>query len=206
MSRVARLALVGLCALALSACERKWETSYNQNPTPEQSAAWRLNAVSVDVPRTLTVSEADNFSAADGDIVWRGEPPGDRYIQVQRIMQEAVETGAATLSSHGRPVNVNVTVNQFHALTEMARARLTVSGVHNINFDIAVVDARTGAVLASEAGVSADLVAFSGQDAVRAEAAGQSQRVRIVSHVSNVVAGWLGTGPDVRQTFSRIGT
>ncbi|WP_299206890.1 DUF6778 family protein [uncultured Tateyamaria sp.] len=191
-------------AFALSACTQVWETNYDQNPSAEQSKGWRLNTVSVDVPRTLTVTEANTFSA-EADIVWRGELPGDRYAQVERIMREAIEKGAAGLRNRGRAVDLRVTVTRFHAVTDRTRRQLSAAGVHNINFAIQVVDARSGAVLAAEPDVSADLVAFSGQQALDAEAAGQTQRVRIVNHVANVIAGWLGTGPDVRQSFSRVG-
>lgn len=199
-----KVSLGVFAAFALSACTQVWETSYDQNPSAEQSSGWRLNSVSVDVPRTLTVTEANTFSA-EADIVWRGEHPGDRHAQVERIMREAVEKGAAGLQNRGRPVDLRITVDRFHAVTDRTRRQLSAAGVHNINFAIQVVDARSGVVLAAEPDVSADLVAFSGQQALDAEAAGQTQRVRIVDHVANVIAGWLGTGPDVRQTFSRVG-
>lgn len=116
---------VAIERVSISACAQKWETSYDQNPSAEQSAGWRLNDVSVDVPRSLTVSDSGSFSAAEGDIVWSGEPPGDRFVQVARIKQEAAENRAFGLSNHGRSVNVNLTVNTFHALPERARAQLS---------------------------------------------------------------------------------
>jgi len=101
-------------------------------------------------------------------------------------------------------VNLNVEVKKFHAISDIARKNLTVSGVHNITFDITVTS-RSGAVIAKEADIQADLIAYSGQDAIDAEAQGQTQRVRIVNHLSGVFKNWFGHGTDMRQTFARMG-
>ena len=190
--------------LMLGACAQTWQTHYDEAPAAGVSTNWRASAIAVAVPDSLTVSEANVYAPA-ADIVWRGEVRGDRHKQVQRIIHEATVKGTSKLKRGSRPVRVEVTVGQFHALSHRARYQLQQSGVHNIKLAIRVIDTRTGAVLASENDIQADLLAYTGEDALQAEAAGQTQRVRIVNHVSKVIAGWLGTGPDARSSFTRIG-
>lgn len=181
----------------------KWQTNYADVVDPAVSKTWRVSQIDVQVPTTLTVSEENSY-APDADIVWRGEPRGDRYEQTRKIIGEAAATGSAGLRG-SRPVRLAITVTRFHALTEKTRYTLEKTGVHNIAFTAQVFDARTGAPLTPLDPILAELIAYSGQEAFDAEARGETQRVRIVDHVSKVIAGWLGTGPDVRDSFSRRG-
>ncbi len=206
MIRTDRRRLLAFLAapLLLAACAGgQWETSYGDVIDPKTARNWRVVAVDVRVPRNLTVSEANTY-APDADIVWRGDPPGDRYQQVDAILTEAIRRGSAGLKGN-RPVRIVATVRQFHALTEKARYGLNNAGVHNIIFTAQVVDARTGQPLTPADTIKADLVAYSGDQALAAERAGQTQKVRITDHVAKVIAGWLGIGPDVRGTFRRTG-
>lgn len=192
---------VGVCTLA--ACgSGSFETNYAPLSS-DTSKNWRVASVDVTVPSTLTVTEANSY-APDADIVWRGEPAGDRYAQVDAIITEAATAGAAGLRG-SQPVNLLIEVSEFHALTQKTRYGLENAGVHNIAFTAQVVDARSGAPLTPPSPIQADLVAYSGQQAIEAEAEGNTQRVRIVRHVTKVVAGWLGAGPDVRGSFRRRG-
>ena len=104
----------------------------------------------------------------------------------------------------GRRVALDITVHGFHALSDKARTKLPSSGVHNILFDM-TVRTSNGTVLAQEERVQADLVAYVGKQAEAAEAQGITQRVRIVSHLSNVIQNWFGNGEDMRTSFSRNG-
>lgn len=193
-----------IAILLLSACgSSEWATSYGDVVNHKDASTWRVTEIDVTVPRTLSVSEANRF-APDADIVWREELGGDRYEQVDRIITEAARRGVARLRGK-RPVKLVVEVATFHALTEKTRRVLSRSGVHNITFTAQVVDARTGAPLTPVDQIRADLVAYTGEQALVAERAGQTQRVRIIDHVSGVFAGWLGVGPDARGTFSRAG-
>ena len=71
---------------------------------------------------------------------------GYAHAQVAAIMENAVRLGAKGL--HGpRPVILQLTMSRFHALTFEAETRLSNAGVHNINFVIQVVDAKSGQVL-----------------------------------------------------------
>lgn len=196
--------ILALALMTLASCAN-WQTSYTP-VSPDVSKNWALGSVSVDVPLSLSAGEA-NVYAPSADIVWQEEilPPGEiRHTQVDAIMTEAVTRGAAGLSG-SRPVNIEVEVTRFHALSDYARVRLTNEGVHDITFLFKVTDARSGEVLVPEQLVRADLIAFSGQDSIDALAIGQTQRVRITDHVAATVAGLLGTGPDNRGEFQRLG-
>lgn len=144
---------------------------------------YSVEEMRINVPRTLDVSEANLFYPI-ADIVWRGEPKGDRYSQVQQVFSDAFGFGTASMHS-GPSVIVEVQVRRFHALTE--KTRYTVGGVYSIRFDLTVRDAKTGAVLDGPRLVIADLKAAGGGRAVAEEQAGRTQRVVIVEHLSQVI-------------------
>jgi hypothetical protein len=204
MSLPRRAALLGLTAVLLSACVGggTFETAYDPLPA-DVTRAWRLADVRVDVPRDLTVSEAKSLLPR-ADIVWREDPLGDRFAQVGKIIDDAVTRGASGLRG-SRPVVIDVTVTRFHALTFEAEQRGQNWGVHNIQFIAQVSDARTGEVLVPATDIRAELPALSGDQMRAARQKGVTQRSMITSHVAKTVAGWLGTGPDNRGTFSRQG-
>jgi hypothetical protein len=139
--------------------------------------------VIVRVPRALKVSERNSYLPR-GDIVWREDPIGDRHLQVQRIVQDAIVRGVTPLDGPVR-VNLDVTVKRFHALTE--KARYTTGGVHAITFDLAITDAETGGLVVPVREVRADLDVFGGQQALLAEARGLTQKVRITAHLAEVI-------------------
>lgn len=151
---------------------------------------WGLARVDVVVPEELVVTNQPNVRYPDADIVWYGDPEGDRKAQVAALLTEAVQAGALDALTGSDPVAIELTVRKFHAMTPRARATNLQLGVHEITFDIAVRDA-SGAVIASEAGVNADLRAFSGDEAVRAEQIGQGQKIRIQTRVAQVIRAWL---------------
>lgn len=142
-----------------------------------------VNSIVVRVPRTLKVSEANRFLPR-GDIVWRGDPMGDRYAQVQAIFQTAMAKGSATLNGPVK-VDIDIQVQRFHALTE--KARYTTGGVHAITFDLAIKDPKTGELLVPIRTIKADLDGFGGTMALQAEARGLTQKVRITDHLANVI-------------------
>jgi hypothetical protein len=203
MSLTRRAALVGLSALMLTACVGStFETAYDPL-SPEVTKSWRLAEVRVDVPKTLKVSEAKTY-LPDADIVWREDPLGDRYAQVEAILKNAITRGASGLRG-SRPVIIDVVVQRFHALTFEAELNLENDGVHNINFFARVLDAKTGEVLVPETLIKAESIALSGAEMRAARAKGMTQKSMITAHVANTIAGWLGVGPDNRGTFNRRG-
>jgi hypothetical protein len=159
-------------------------------PTPPEALSGarvaspvRIENVIVNVSQRLLVSEANSYLPS-ADIVWRGEPSGDRHAQVKDIFETAMITGAQTLDGE-RPVDLLINVRRFHALTE--KARYTVGGVHSMVFDLALADPVTGDLIEPWREVRADLKAFGGQQAVDAEARGETQKVRITAFLAEVL-------------------
>jgi hypothetical protein len=143
---------------------------------------YALADVVVSVPERLTVSEANGYMPI-ADIVWRGDPLGDRRAQIAAIMKTAFETGAGYLDG-ARPVIAEIEIRRWHSITE--RARYTTGGRHNIDFILTVRDAASGEVLEAPRLVDADLPALGGQAAIRAEQMGMGQKVRLTAHLGMV--------------------
>ncbi|WP_415403144.1 DUF6778 family protein [Tateyamaria sp. SN3-11] len=143
----------------------------------------RVENITVRVPRSLSVSEANRYLPSS-DIVWREDPIGDRHAQVANIFHAAMTQGTAPLDG-AAPVALDIEVARFHALTE--KARYTTGGVHNINFVLTLRDPETGVILGEPRKIRADLDAFGGQQALAAEARGQTQKVRITNHLAEVI-------------------
>lgn len=195
------LLLSAAAVLMLSACGGTWETAYTRVAASD-SRNWRVSKININVPRSLSVSE-ENTYAPEADIVWRGEPEGDRHAQVAQIFNDSARAGTRALRG-SRPVTLDITVHGFHALSDKARTQLSSSGVHNIIFDM-TVRASNGTILAQEQNVQADLIAYVGEQAKAAEEQGITQRVRIVHHLTNVIQNWFGYGADMHVSFSRNG-
>ena len=151
------------------------ETNYN--PT------YKVHQLTVRVPAELTVSEANRY-LPNSDIVWREDPLGNRKQQVQTILTNAIVDGVSKIEK-GRPVNMVVRLNTFHAVTE--KARYTVGGIHRINFDYVLRDVKTGQTLEYVQNFDTSLKAYGGSKAVAAIAHGQTQKVRITNHISNLM-------------------
>jgi hypothetical protein len=188
--------VLGLVALlGLSACASVDTASRNETgitsapaaiaaPAGATEAAPRLAQIAltgyeVEVPGYLKVSEANAYIPR-ADIVWRGDAPGDRYRQVEAIFEAGLAQAAPTLQG-GVPAHAKITVRRFHGLTE--KARYTTGGVHNIIFDLALYDPATGALLRPVETVHADMRALGGNRAIEADAAGQTQKVRVTEHL-----------------------
>lgn len=198
-----RFVILGVVAFMLAACSGGYRTYYENQIDSGVSRGWRVSTVTVSVPDELTVSEALTYIPR-ADIVWREDPPGDRKAQISAVLRNAIQRGASGLRGP-RPVRLVVTVNRFHALTFEAEATNYNGGVHNLDFNVAVLDARTGAELVAPMRIEADVPAFSGAEAVQRRLNGETQRSVITNHVSATIAAWLGIGPDNRGEFSRAG-
>lgn len=192
----------GLALFALAGCSGRWEVAYANGLDPEITRTWKLANVVASVPASLTVSNSNTY-APNADIVWHGEPFGDRRAQVAAIMDEAITRGASDLQGR-RPVTISARVLQFHAVTPIAVARAP-GAVHNIKYSLQVLDAATEEPLTTEEVISADLEAYVGAAAVTAAIGGLTQKTRITDHIDMVTRGWLGFGQDQRRTFSGIG-
>lgn len=153
--------------------------------TAAAATGLRIADVRVTVPERLRVSEANSYYPI-ADIVWRGEPRGDRKAQIVRIFEEAGTRAARAAGRKGQAVVVDITVRRFHCLTERARAAM--GGVHSVKFDMALRYARTGKVIGQPRFVVADIPAAGGQRALIEDAQGRTQRVVVVEHLARVIA------------------
>ena len=182
--------ILGLAlALSVTACASTDAPSKNaiiEAPTQTietQQPVYKVEQLSVAVPEELTVSEANTF-VPRADIVWREDPRGNRKHQVQAIMTNAIAQGVSKVAE-GQPVTMEVRLNTFHAVTE--KARYTVGGKHNINFDYLLRDVSTGLPVAEVKNIDASLKAYGGTKAVAAENRGETQKVRITQRVRDVM-------------------
>lgn len=190
-----KMGAVCLAALVIAGCApRISPTDWVQGAgaSTAGSDTWTLQNVSVTIPESIRVSNAENVRYPNSnDLVWYGDPPGDRKAQVSSLVADAVRAGAVDALGGTRPVMIEISIDQFHAMTPAARATNLQLGVHEIRFDLKVVDANTGEVLAEENNINSDLRAFSGSQAVLAEQAGQGQKIRIQTRISQVIRSWL---------------
>jgi hypothetical protein len=200
--RIRSLAAVLPAAFFISGCAGNFASDYEAGLPPEVTRGWQVVDVRAIAYDSRSVSE-DNILVPMADIVWHGEAPGDRRAQVAAIVAEGVRAAAAPLDGP-RPVEIHIAVDRFHGVTPAAINR-SPGAVHDITFRIAVVDRATRAVLVEPMRIEADLVAYTQSMAVLSRLDGQTERQRIVDHVADVAAGWLGTGPDVRGSFTSIG-
>lgn len=191
-----KIATLGL-ALALSACVSSEPASRGvsddaltlasrgtgaipQGAGPQVLAPlYTVREVRVDVPRELRVSEANSYYPM-ADIVWRGDPVGDRYAQITDIFQTAAARATAPMQGP-REAIVSIRLVRFHGVTE--RTRYTIGGVHDMVYDLTVLDAATGAVIDGPRRIEADVRAAGGQAAINEELAGRTQKVVVTERL-----------------------
>lgn len=149
---------------------------------------YALQETIVTVPRDLRVSERNGYYPLV-DIVWRGDPIGDRYTQITDIFETAALRTEPQLDG-ARPVVALITLERFHGVTE--RTRYTVGGVYHIVFSLTVADARTGAIIEPPRRIDASLPAPGGQAAVHLDSIGQTERVRVTDFLNFVLHRELG--------------
>jgi hypothetical protein len=187
--------------LFLAGCVGVFTTEY-QRLDPSVTREWQVAEVNFAVPPGLSLG-SPSVMAPDADIVWFGEPPGDRREQVDAIMTEAITRGTERLQGQ-RPVIINASLIRFHAVTPLAVSQAP-EAVHDIAFRVEVLDAGNGARLTQAMRIDASLPALTGAAAVIANDQGQSQKVRITDYVAATTAAWLGVAPDNRRSFTSLG-
>lgn len=197
---------VFLALSVLSACSAQFQTAYPEASPVEARKEWRVSRVNVTVPDQLTTTEQNSF-VPRADIVWHGDPPGDRRAQVAAVVKAGVEQGFEGLRGRENVV-ASVTLRRFHALTPKAFHRAPDdTGVHSVSFDLLITDVRTGATLAGPTLIEADMPATMAADLRNTPSAapGPVWKKEIQSHIAATIRSWLGTGPDIRGTFNRLG-
>ncbi|MEO1239253.1 MAG: DUF6778 family protein [Pseudomonadota bacterium] len=184
MKYIRKIVSVG-AVLALGACAAVDEgiRDLPQGAIREQARDYSLAGFDVLVPRTLRASEA-NLYYPIADIVWRGDPFGDRYEQIEAIFDTAGANAGQALNG-SRPVRVTVQVTRFHSLTE--KARVQVGGVHSMRFFLTVYDLGSDEPIEGPRLIIADLPALGGEAALAAERQGQTMKVRILEQLRLVL-------------------
>lgn len=187
--------VAGLCvSMALFACSPAEMPSRGLNiaspSVPDVTAAkqatqTQYNVVSytVSVPRSLLVSEADVYLPI-ADIVWHGDPDGDRYDQIKTIFETAVARSTQDVTE-GRAVTVSIEIQKFHALTPKTRA--TLGGNFAMHFYLTVYDAVTNEILDGPRRIVADTKASGGVRALREEQQGITQKSVIIARLVEVL-------------------
>lgn len=190
----------------LSGCGAEFRTAYSEPAPATASRDWRVARVNVTVPESLTTTE-QNIFVPKADIVWHGDPAGDRKAQVAEVVKAGVEQGFQGLKGR-ESVVANVTLLRFHALTPKAFNEAPAdTGVHSVGFYLTISDARTGNVLVQPTRIEADLPATMARHLSNHPnlAPGPVWKKEIQNHIAATIRSWLGTGPDIRGSFSRLG-
>jgi hypothetical protein len=134
----------------------------------------------------LSVSEANTFYPA-ADVVWHGDPSGDRIAQIEALFAEAARRNMADDSRNAdQRVVLDVKLVRFHGLTN--RTQFSTGGVYNIIFDLTMRDAATGEVIEPTRRVVADLDAWGGNTNALLEAEGITQKKRVTDFLTTVLA------------------
>lgn len=180
--RVISKAFIILVALVgLAACT-SGNTVYSAGGA-DVARSYALKDFVFSAPADLTVSESENYYPF-ADVVWRGDPRGARVPQVGAMFETAARSSTPGLTGDV-PVAVQVRLVRFHGVTD--RTRYSVGGNYHIVFDMTVRDARTGTVLEPTRRISANLDAPGGPRAVALEQGGQTQKVRVVNFLTEVL-------------------
>ena len=200
--RFRSLLLLLILPAFLAACSGTWKTDYGEPLDIAETQNWRVSKINVIMPASLTWSDINTY-APNYDVVWHGDPAGNRIEQVKKIVYDSART--ATSGMRGSvPVIMNLTVQQFHGVTPISLAEAP-AAVYNMQFEAQVVDARNGAALTPPTKIFADAPALVGEEGLRAIQFGPSQKEQVTTHLVAVFKGWLGIGPDVRGSFSSLG-
>ena len=150
--------------------------------TPQTDRDYNVLGVQVVVPETLRATESNAYYP-DAEIVWRGDPPGDRRAQMQDLFETAA--AAVTRDMNGaEDVFVQIQLVRFHGVTE--RTRYTVGGIYNMIFDMQIVDPE-GNIIEPQRRIEANLPAPGGLAATRLDAAGQTEKVRVTNFLAFVI-------------------
>lgn len=185
-----------LLVMGLSACAGPTLSSRNVTPNFASaetgsaptavmaiSTSVAIKGIEISVPQALRTSEA-NVMVPVADIVWRGDPMGDRHTQVAAIFQAAATTATAGMTD-GRGVILSLEVTRFHALTE--KARYLTGGNYAMHFLMTLRDAQTGIVIDGPREVIADVRASGGVRAIAEDNAGRTEKVVITERLVQVM-------------------
>lgn len=178
-----RYFLTALGGVGLSACGLDPKFRPGERLVLERD--YSLESMTFSTLEGITVSEEEIFYPG-GDVVWRGDPPGDRLLQIQAMFEEAASRNIAALNG-SVPIDIDVVLVRFHGVSN--RTLYTIGGVYHIVFDLTIRAAGTDVALEPTRRVAGQLDAPGGELAARNEAAGQTQKVRVTDYLT----GFLNT-------------
>lgn len=190
----------------LSGCAHHHEVSYSQPAPVTARSDWRVARVDVRVPESLSTTEKNSYMPR-ADIVWHGDPVGDRKAQVAAVVKDGVELGLKPLKGR-KSVIATATVTRFHAITPKAFYKAPRNtGVHSVNFDLVISDAHSGAVLSGPVAFSVDLPASMSTDlgGQLHEAPGPVWKKEIQNDIAITLRSWLGLATGATTKFRRFG-
>lgn len=157
------------------------------------SRSYVIEGMYFSAPEDISVSEANSYYP-QADVVWRGDPVGDRVEQIGAIFNTAADRNKERMIGDV-PIVVDVQLVRFHGVTE--RTRFSVGGVYNIVFDMQVRHAETGEVIEQSRRVLADLSAPGGVAVLLQEQRGQTEKVRVTDFLTQVFKDELSGTYDV---------
>lgn len=193
-----KIAALIVAGLSVAGCMSPQEDAVSRNQPIEQgigpveiTRSYTVTNVVAMVPANLEASEANGYYPM-ADIVWRGDPVGNRHHQIAQLFETAAAR-EAELMTGDIPVVAEVVLVRFHGVTE--RTRYSVGGVYNVEFTLTVRNANTGAIIEGPRLIEANLPAPGGNAALQLEQAGQTEKVRMLDFLTTVLARELGAEP-----------
>ena len=196
--KLVKVTTAAVLAASLAACSSPDFASRNApldvpalaGSTQELQRSYSVTQMNFGAPTDLNISEGNGYYPF-ADVVWRGDPIGDRVEQIAAMFQTALDRNADDISGT-IPVTVDLQLVRFHGVTE--RTRFSVGGVYNIKFMMTVRHAETGAVIEEPRLVVANLSAPGGAAAIMAEQRGQTEKVRVTDFLTQVMRDELTGG------------
>lgn len=180
---------------ALAACSWTERGVYVAQTRPDIPRFYNLQQLVFTAPETLLVSESDGFFP-NADVVWRGDPAGDRLQQIAALFGEAANRTKLFINSD-IPIIADIELVRFHGITQ--RLRRGLGGSYAISFYLTVRDARNGAVIEQRRLIQTKLRAPGGAEARELEAAGRTERVQVIAFLVEVLRAELTSGPVATQ-------
>jgi len=166
--------------------------SFGAQQQPVQRS-YTIQDVTFSALDTLRVSESNSYYPS-ADIVWRGDPVGDRVAQIADMFRVAAARNQDRLAGD-TPVIVDFELVRFHGVTE--RTRFSIGGNYNIVFNMSVRNAQTSAIIEQARLITADLSAPGGVAALLQEQRGQTEKVRVTNFLTQVFTDELSGAYDI---------
>lgn len=190
-----RYLVVGLIALALAGC-----VTVSNSLRPEQVSSFKLVGVDVVIPPNANVRWGDGevayastkgLSAMETDKV-SNTPEAAAYLRngVSSRVRAAFQKELGGRLVGTRPVKVRVTVREVN-IASVAQ-RILIGGNHTMSGDVAVIDAKTGAVLSDYPAQTSVSGAGQGIGGTLLDAALMNAPIdRVVSGYAEQYSSWL---------------